>query len=95
MSLGLSNYPVGISGREYEIAGPDAEWDESLFCERCDKVTLFDCQSYANTYSAVCQICDCEHPSWSEEREQFEDGLIDSDDFDAEEDWRLEDGCAM
>lgn len=24
---GLSNYPPGVSGREYEISGPDREWE--------------------------------------------------------------------
>jgi hypothetical protein len=94
---GLSNYPDNVTGQEYEIAGPDAEWQESLWCDTCDKVTLFDCQSYANTFSAACTICDHEHETWSAEKEEFEDGLIDSDDGDWDEDldWKLEDGCAM
>ena len=90
---GLSNYPPGVSGFEYEIAGPDAEWNKSLWCDECDRITLFTCQSYQNTYSAACTVCDREHPTWSAEREQLEDGLLDDDEFDEELDWLLEDGC--
>lgn len=25
----MSNYPAGVTGNEYEIAGPDAEWSET------------------------------------------------------------------
>jgi hypothetical protein len=96
--MNLTNYPDGVSGREYEIAGPDAEWEEALFCENCDKVTLFTCQSYQNTFSAACTICEHEHATWSDERETWEDGLLnelDEGEWDPEEDWRLEDGCSV
>jgi predicted RNA-binding Zn-ribbon protein involved in translation (DUF1610 family) len=29
----MSNYPPGVSGLEYEIAGPDNEWEEEFECE--------------------------------------------------------------
>lgn len=28
----MSNYPPGVSGNEYEIAGPDNEWEEEFEC---------------------------------------------------------------
>lgn len=28
----MSNYPPGVSGNEYEIAGPDHEWEEEFEC---------------------------------------------------------------
>jgi hypothetical protein len=28
----MSNYPDGVSGLEYEIAGPDSEWEEEIEC---------------------------------------------------------------
>ena len=33
----MSNYPPGVSGREYEIAGPDREWeaDQPRDCPHC------------------------------------------------------------
>jgi hypothetical protein len=34
--MGLSNYPVGVTGREYEIAGPDSETEEPEDCSFCD-----------------------------------------------------------
>jgi predicted RNA-binding Zn-ribbon protein involved in translation (DUF1610 family) len=29
----MSNYPPGVSGLEYEIAGPDNEWEDEFECE--------------------------------------------------------------
>jgi hypothetical protein len=29
----MSNYPPGVSGLEYEIAGPDNEWEEEFECD--------------------------------------------------------------
>lgn len=28
----MSNYPPGVTGNEYEIAGPDNEWEEEFEC---------------------------------------------------------------
>lgn len=28
----MSNYPPGVTGNEYEIAGPDHEWEEEFQC---------------------------------------------------------------
>ena len=28
----MSNYPPGVTGNEYEIAGPDREWSEEFEC---------------------------------------------------------------
>ena len=39
----LSNYPPGVTGNEYEIAGPDSEWEDTNYCEKCEKDTLFSC----------------------------------------------------
>ena len=35
----MSNYPPGVTGREYAIAGPDREWDDEAECEN-DGVTF-------------------------------------------------------
>lgn len=32
---GLSNYPPGVTGREWEIAGPDADGEELQDCVPC------------------------------------------------------------
>jgi hypothetical protein len=30
-----SNYPPGVTGNEYEISGPDCEWEEQRECPLC------------------------------------------------------------
>ena len=40
----LSNYPPGVTGNEYQIAGPDSEWEETHYCEKCEKDTVFSCE---------------------------------------------------
>lgn len=32
----MSNYPPGVSGNEYEISGPDSEWEEEFQCDNDD-----------------------------------------------------------
>lgn len=29
----MDNYPPGVTGREFEIAGPDSEWEEEFECD--------------------------------------------------------------
>ena len=52
------NYPPGVTGNEYEIAGPDSEWEEELYCEKCEVVTLFSCESFQKQRSGICNECD-------------------------------------
>jgi hypothetical protein len=44
MYAGLSNYPAGVTGREYEIAGADSEWTETkeVACQWEDDCPDFD-----------------------------------------------------
>jgi hypothetical protein len=71
----------------------DEEWDESLWCDDCFRITLFTCERYRNNFSAVCTVCDHQHPTWSDEREQWEENY-DDDPVDLEEEGLLVDGCA-
>lgn len=32
----MSNYPPGVTGGEFAIAGPDFETEERHWCRRCD-----------------------------------------------------------
>ncbi len=32
----LSNYPPGVTGNEYEISGPEREWEEEAICPLCE-----------------------------------------------------------
>ena len=36
----MSNYPPGVTGREYAIAGPDYERESDTPCPRCGQWTL-------------------------------------------------------
>ena len=38
--MNLSNYPPGVTGNEFEIAGPDAEWDEMQTCTNTVQATI-------------------------------------------------------
>ena len=54
----LSNYPPGVTGNEYEIAGPDDEWESEHYCEKCEKDTMFSCESFQKQRSGICSECD-------------------------------------
>ena len=52
----MSNYPPGVTGNEYEIAGPDYEKDYDTPCPKCG-----DCMmelGYRGTRWVVCCACD-------------------------------------
>lgn len=38
----FSNYPEGVSGGEYEVIGPDWEWEDIRECENVDDNCLFE-----------------------------------------------------
>lgn len=42
----MTNYPPGVTGGEYQIAGPDREWEETRECPECGDVHVFLMQSY-------------------------------------------------
>jgi len=49
----MSNYPPGVTGLEYEIAGPDGE--DEVECPECGKVA---CRSYyKRRYWIECDEC--------------------------------------
>ncbi len=53
----MSNYPPGVSGNEYEIAGPDWEQDSTEYCEQCrdDQPGMF--QGYRDLVWFICYEC--------------------------------------
>tara|TARA_Y100001949_G_scaffold143511_1_gene126122 strand:- start:720 stop:989 length:270 start_codon:yes stop_codon:yes gene_type:complete len=75
------NYPDGVTGNEYEIAGPDDEWESEHYCEKCEKDTVFSCESFQKQRSGICGECDSDidlgHTDddidWDSVREQQED----------------------
>ena len=77
----LSNYPPGVTGNEYQIAGPDSEWEETHYCEKCEKDTVFSRESFQKQRSGICSECgsdiDLGHADdyidWDSVREEKED----------------------
>jgi hypothetical protein len=75
------NYPPGVTGNEYEIAGPDDEWEDELHCKKCEKITTFNCESFRKQRSGICSECDSDVDlghmdddiDWDDVREQKED----------------------
>jgi ribosomal protein L37AE/L43A len=53
---GLSGYPPGVTGREYEIAGPDYEKETDERCPECgSSMTEL---GYSSEYWLACDHCD-------------------------------------
>jgi len=52
-----SNYPPGVTGNEYEIAGPDMESEDNRRCEECDKNTDHYIEGYRGIVTIQCQAC--------------------------------------
>tara|TARA_B100001964_G_scaffold210472_1_gene244943 strand:- start:222 stop:497 length:276 start_codon:yes stop_codon:yes gene_type:complete len=52
-----SNYPPGVTGNEYEIAGPDLTWEDQHYCDDCEKYTEFDFESFRKIISGRCAVC--------------------------------------
>lgn len=42
----MSNYPPGVTGNEYEIVGPDREFETFRECESCEIVSWVDVTGY-------------------------------------------------
>ncbi len=51
----VSNYPPGVTGNEYEIAGPDFEEDADENCSRCgSSMILTGCGSHRWVACVAC-----------------------------------------
>jgi len=83
----LSNYPPGVSGREYEIAGPDREESATYHCSTCGHpvkgtVEFYGSQRrYAHVYRGKVHLEEWE--DW--EPDDYEDEL-----YELEKDRRLD-----
>lgn len=53
----MSNYPPGVTGGEYEVAGPDAEEEQERFCRHCEEVQPGMLQMYRRRVWWVCDEC--------------------------------------
>lgn len=56
--MSYSNYPPGVTGAEYEIAGPDREEDEERECEYCGEVANVTVSYYKLEAWWTCPTCD-------------------------------------
>lgn len=61
---GLSNYPPGVTGMEYQIAGASAETDEAVSCE-CGFSGEVVVSHYGTAWTWECPDCGAE--VWGEE----------------------------
>jgi hypothetical protein len=76
-----SNYPPGVTGREYQIAGADLETEESRTCSACGLTEVVIVEWYDYSKWFTCEGCgaendlsseipeptDIEDPTWGEE----------------------------
>lgn len=51
------SYPPGVTGNEYEIAGPDFDEDAEEHCETCEAVTQGTRQGYSGERWFICGTC--------------------------------------
>ncbi|PZR66791.1 MAG: hypothetical protein DLM66_12885 [Candidatus Dormiibacter spiritus] len=56
--MALSNYPPGVTGFEYEIAGPDFECPDEQYCERCGSDQKGIVAGYRGDQWFTCDRCD-------------------------------------
>lgn len=53
-----SNYPPGVSGREYQISGAEREWEEKRWCHSCDRETDWWMEAYQGAIHGECENFD-------------------------------------
>ena len=53
----MSNYPPGVTGNEYEIAGPDYEDDTDYPCWHCSNTAGNLRQGYRSQHWVICGGC--------------------------------------
>jgi len=59
----LSNYPPGVTGREYQIGGADREWTERRECPTCGVEAVLDHEAHREFPTGVIAYCndpDCD-----------------------------------
>jgi len=52
----VTNFPPGVTGREYAIAGPDYERDAEQPCPRCGSANVVE-DGYRRSRWLVCRDC--------------------------------------
>lgn len=80
----MSNYPPGVSGREFAIAGPDREFEEEREC-RCGYVGEALIQSYGLEQWWTCPECGEDHieeDEYEDDPDRFRDEELDREERD-------------
>lgn len=52
----MNNYPPGVTGNEFEIAGPDYEIEVEDICEECGASPMLQ-QGYCEHHWVECLVC--------------------------------------
>jgi ribosomal protein S27AE len=60
----MNNYPPGVSGNEYEIAGPDYQRDHPEPCPKCGGHML--AEGYKRDHWIICVDCNSTFDLWEE-----------------------------
>jgi len=65
----MSNYPPGVTGSEWQIAGPFAETEETLECPQCETETIVAVTTLSR--SDDYDLCECTvcHYEWERQVE--------------------------
>jgi len=79
----VSNYPPGVSGNEFEIAGPDFEDDATRYCSTCECDREGMLQGYRSECWFICEVCGKQTDAEYDEDDYDEDW----DDDDYGDDW--------
>lgn len=54
----MSNYPPGVTGNEFAIAGPDHEYEKADWCPQCDTTRSGADIGYHGGWWWQCDHCD-------------------------------------
>lgn len=76
----MSNYPPGVTGREFAIAGDDWETEKNRVCEDCKFTGEVLVSSYESVQSWECPDCHTAHEDYDDPDADFErvrDNLFD------------------
>ena len=64
--MNMSNYPPGVYGSEFEIAGPDTEETTERFCGRCDCLREGTEYTYREEVWWICDYCKEQYDGYTE-----------------------------
>lgn len=60
----MNNYPPGVTGNEWQIAGPDKEFEAEMRCKHCNAFELTIVSAYRGDLYWQCQACDEDNESY-------------------------------